>query len=987
MWDAWASVSGVLRAFALAGLALAGMSACGGEDPVAKPGATLGDGQLADPCERTEDCASGLCVRLDHGGGICSQTCSNDFGCPEADNWACLPSSLSGVNVCACLKLGESEVCADHIDNDCDGVVDDCRVCDGQQVPDDDPRHCGGCGNACRADETCQDGQCSCANDALVECAGACVDLGSDVSHCGQCSSACGQEQVCSSGACVCPDALQPDFCAGLGCLDLSSDSENCGACGEVCTLSRVCSAGECVCPAGAPPDFCPGVGCVDLQSDLAHCGGCDLPCDTSRVCSGGSCECPAGQTDCGGECVNTNIDPAHCGGCGDACGPDQACSGGHCGCTNFGYSVCGTACYDLDYDAEHCGACNDAACVQGEECSSGDCLCESELYCDSLCMPLSDDQNCGACDNACPDGQYCSVDQCVCSGFGLTACGDECFDLNNDEQHCGGCNATPCKNGESCLNGYCQCPAGETWCAEAGDCVNLSSDASHCGTCGIACDPTEICQNNVCKCPSAGYQYCASQGACTNLQGDAEHCGACDDPCNPTEVCKSGVCDCNLGSELYCASTSSCVDVWSNEAHCGSCDNACPAETSCISTVCKCDAQGYTLCPDDLCYDLQTDATHCGTCDTDCSGNYACVAGKCKCADPIVGPEVRLTNDTGEDAQPSLVWNGTHVAMAYSSLGNVRFALLNPDGTLVSDVAVTTYPDALYSPRSLKIVWTGSEYGILFLLDYGMVQGFARVDGAGALLDAVVLLEGAEVWTDLGWSETWGYATTYGHKTATDQRSIRFRMLGADASLPAAPDVYNITSGETYRVPIAPSPDGSWGVAGVDGNNVIFQKYNPNGTRTEGATFLGNNVAYAGPSITWDGAKWTVVWGGGNDIQMYRSGAFSVSTIVSLNSVETQQAKVTMAGPTLAVSWMQRGATWSSLWMNRFALPTNNGSSAGTPIHNAVNVVVGEVIRDPGDFDLVATGPASMLAVWRDIRDDIDGEIYAAPIDLGDCP
>src|SRR5258708_27582352 len=75
---------------------------------------TYGSGAFGTRCQKTEDCASGLCVRVDDAGGICTQSCAADSACPVADNWACLTGAM-GLSVCACRKLADVELCANGI--------------------------------------------------------------------------------------------------------------------------------------------------------------------------------------------------------------------------------------------------------------------------------------------------------------------------------------------------------------------------------------------------------------------------------------------------------------------------------------------------------------------------------------------------------------------------------------------------------------------------------------------------------------------------------------------------------------------------------------------------------------------------------------------------------------------------------------------------------------------------------------------------------
>jgi hypothetical protein len=82
----------------------------------------------------------------------------------------------------------------------------------------------------------------------------------------------------------------------------------------------------------------------------------------------------------------------------------------------------------------------------------------------------------------------------------GYTACGKQCFDLSDNENHCGAC-AIVCSPGKTC----CQ-----------GTCVDLQDHDSNCGACGRRCrirdeetdllQAAEICQAGTCQpCSIAG--------------------------------------------------------------------------------------------------------------------------------------------------------------------------------------------------------------------------------------------------------------------------------------------------------------------------------------------------------------------------------------------------------------------------------------------------------------------------------------------------
>lgn len=115
--------------------------------------------------------------------------------------------------------------------------------------PATDPRHCGGCNNACQNGGTCVAGGCvprpvDCPG-ALLRCGGVCVDIRADPRHCGACDNACmGQ---CVLGRCEpvpCRGGLTR--CAGV-CVDTFSDARNCGVCNNVCAAGQSCARGACV--------------------------------------------------------------------------------------------------------------------------------------------------------------------------------------------------------------------------------------------------------------------------------------------------------------------------------------------------------------------------------------------------------------------------------------------------------------------------------------------------------------------------------------------------------------------------------------------------------------------------------------------------------------------------------------------------------------------------------------------------------------------
>jgi hypothetical protein len=78
----------------------------------------------------------------------------------------------------------------------------DQRFCEQDCVnPSTDTNHCGSCGNACVAGQSCVTGNCVCMGDTTL-CGGQCVDTDVNVLHCGRCNSPC-HDGVCKEGVCL----------------------------------------------------------------------------------------------------------------------------------------------------------------------------------------------------------------------------------------------------------------------------------------------------------------------------------------------------------------------------------------------------------------------------------------------------------------------------------------------------------------------------------------------------------------------------------------------------------------------------------------------------------------------------------------------------------------------------------------------------------------------------------------------------------------
>lgn len=172
---------------------------------------------------------------------------------------------------------------------DCDGLADT-----GCETSLASVWNCGACGAVCRApggELGCVDGACvleRCA-DGWLDCdadpTNGCETSQDDPAHCGSCGNACGYDGTgrpigCASGACV-PTVLAcyggTRDCTGAGTCDVEtiSDSSNCGSCGLVCSADRACQDAACrVAVAKAAEYGNPGGTCFLMTDGTVRCRG-----------------------------------------------------------------------------------------------------------------------------------------------------------------------------------------------------------------------------------------------------------------------------------------------------------------------------------------------------------------------------------------------------------------------------------------------------------------------------------------------------------------------------------------------------------------------------------------------------------------------------------------------------------------------------------------------------------------------------------------
>ena len=550
-------------------------------------------------------CSNGTCVpSCDVGWGDCDGNPNNGCETSTSDSVAhCGSCGIACTNAnggTACVGGACVPTCSPGF-SDCDGNPNNgCET-----ATDTDPAHCGSCGTICTAlngTNSCVGGSCvpSCAN-GFGDCDsspnnGCETNTQQDPQHCGQCGEVCQPEgsAACANGVCQttgCPTGFGDcDGRGNNGCeQDLTSSPDHCGFCDNVCVLANAtagCASSACTivsCNAGfADCDGIASTGCeIDTENTTAHCGGCNAPCstvnNTSRACTAGACNyvCNPGFSDCNGPEPGTND---------DGCETTTAVDVNNCG-------ACGASCTN----AHGFTSCSNGACVPSCDPGWGDCDGDPSNGCET--STSGDVANCGACGATCSNNNgttACVAGECVpncdtgfsdCDGNPSNGCETA---TSSDVANCGGCGAlcTALNGSTSCVDGSCVplCDSG------FGDCdgspqngceAGLVSDPNNCGACGNDCaapHATTGCVSGACE-----IVYCAPQ----YYDIDKNPATGCEYQCSYA-VPGPETCD---GTDEDCdAQIDEDFDLTRDAENCGTCGNACGSATGglCCTSACQ---------------------------------------------------------------------------------------------------------------------------------------------------------------------------------------------------------------------------------------------------------------------------------------------------------------------------------------------------------------------------------------------------------------
>lgn len=394
------------------------------------------------PCKNVDCSGHGDCLDSDDE-AVC--VCHTGYS-PSSDGLDCLPEGADGdadgdVDPCE----PSVEIC-NHIDDDCDGVVDE------DFDLDSDPEHCGACDNICPADPQNASSQCL-GGSCVIECDHGSANCDDDLADgcetrlgtptsCNDCDDQCAlTHPFCEydpEQGFICVTNCEPSalVCSG-SCVDVSRDTAHCGECDHLCPSaphsSPLCAGGVCGLECDEGWGDCLGAvddGCETSLLTLTDCGACGEVCELQNAiatCSTGSCalgSCVDGYGNCDESpengCEIDLISSTDCGSCGNTCDPMDLCLDG----------VCDYECPDSCECSQHCEEYQPCVCESG---------CHCELDCDQFCEVYCVDAE-TVCDIelrahmeysfvGCSGGAACFLDvvewpqdsSIICSGVGTT--------------------------------------------------------------------------------------------------------------------------------------------------------------------------------------------------------------------------------------------------------------------------------------------------------------------------------------------------------------------------------------------------------------------------------------------------------------------------------------------------------------------------------------------------------------------------------------
>ena len=589
-----------------------------------------------------------------------------------------------------CVSATDNDVCGNHLDDNCDGYVDeDCT----EEIPlPPAGRKCNNDSDCASSPWTTSDVACLTSREAWNFAEGYCFvrsrintpsysfapcpdgtrilgGLENDGNlYFYYCALECNKDHQCPSNEYYCSDEV-------LGvCLPLCHDNSG-------CTAGHTCNAeGHCVPQCG--------------NGELDDGEECDNGEDNGRTdCAYGETSCKVCTTDCREKngvtsyCGDRSLDPHY----GEKC--DNGSYNGIMNC-NYGETSCTVCTSECKEAAGNTAYCGDGVTNSGyETCDNGsdngrtDCLygqtsctvcttgCQTAQGATSYCGDSRiDGTNGETCDNGSDNGRTnCAYGQMSC-----TVCTTGCQPANGITSYCGdkhidGTNGETCDNGSD--NGRTDCEYGQTGCTVCTTgCRTAQGATSYCGdnrvdgTNGETCDHGTNNGRTDCDYGQTGCTVCTT--GCQPADGTTSYCGdkrvdgtngeECDDGTdNGRENCEYGQTGCTVctaGCRTAQGATSYCGDGVTDTANGETCDDGntedgdyCSSDCTTVTGYCgdgtkqnneACDdgsdngktdcVYGETSCIvcTNACSEAAGNTSYCGDGNTDTANGEACDNG-----------------------------------------------------------------------------------------------------------------------------------------------------------------------------------------------------------------------------------------------------------------------------------------------------------------------------------------------------------------------
>lgn len=295
-----------------------------------------------------------------------------------------------------------------------------------------------------------------------------------------------------------------------------------------------------------------------------------------------------------------------------------------------------------------------------------------------------------------------------------------------------------------------------------------------------------------------------------------------------------------------------------------------------------------------------------------------------------IIGDEVRVTNAAGNSESPSLVWTGSEYGVVWhdSRDGNAEIYFARLSGTCLrvgSEVRVTSAPESSQSP---SVVWAGSEYGVAWNdnRDGGWDIYFARLAESGERI-------GREV-----------------HVTSSESDS-------RGASL--------VWTGREYGLAWSDDRDGN--------SEIYFTRLSETGDRIGDevrVTRAADDSLY--PSLVWTGSEYGIAWSDSRDSILPET-YFARLTVTGEKIGDDVRIRRRMGGcfhPSLAWTGIEYGIAWERSDEILFTRLSGAGDPVGTS--EVWSISTAGPSRKPS---LAWTG-SEYGVIWADRRHD-EGEVY----------